>query len=183
MTPPLRGARVRSRPRSYPAVDPGDGPMAGPSATGGTENLFPQSRGHIRRARICAPRGKLVDLAPQASYDLTISGSGILRRLWCVFNAEGKPCEAMHRLTQHKDLYRNIWIHIAFDDIGDVQVSAPLADFFLFGHGDLEDVDSHYFQSVRIPPLDERPYQGALTCFAPMPFGECAKISFVNKNS
>lgn len=57
----------------------------------------------------------------------------------------------MNTLTQHKDLYRNIWIHIAFDDGDDVQVSAPLADFFLFGHGDLEDVDSYYFQSVRIP--------------------------------
>lgn len=157
--------------------------MTRPSSARGSEDLFHQPRGTVRRARICASQGKLVHLAPRASHDLEITGSGVLRRLWCVLNADGKPFEAMNTLTQHRDLYRNTWIHIAFDDSGDVQVSAPLADFFLFGHGDLEDVDSHYFQAVRIPPLDESPYQGALTCFAPMPFAQCAKISFVNRNS
>jgi hypothetical protein len=132
---------------------------------------------------MCAAKGKWVKLDPGASCDLTITGSGILRKFWCVFNADGKPSAAMNALKKHRDLYRNIWIHIAFDDCDEVQVSAPLADFFLFGHGDLEDIDSHYFQSVRIPPLDESPYQGALTCFAPMPFEECAKISFVNRNT
>jgi Protein of unknown function (DUF2961) len=145
--------------------------------------LFHEARGSVRRARICAANGKWVPLNPQTSYDLTLTGAGILRKLWCVFNADGKPLAAMNTLKEHRDLYRNIWLHIAFDDCDEVQVSAPLADFFLFGHGDLEDVDTPYFQSVRIPPFDECPYQGALTCFAPMPFAQCAKISFVNQNS
>jgi hypothetical protein len=140
-------------------------------------------RGQARRARLCADPGKWLRLDPRASADLAIEGSGILRKLWCVFNADGEPNVAMNALRAHRDLYRNIWIHIAFDDSGSVQVSAPLADFFLLGHGDVGDVDSHYFQAVRIPPLDESPYQGALTCFAPMPFGERVKISFVNGNS
>lgn len=153
------------------------------SPTHDSEHLFHSTPGTVRRAQICARNGKWVHLEPNASHDLTLTGTGVLRKLWCVFNADGKPLEAMSRLKQHRDLYRNIWLHIAFDDRGEVQVSAPLADFFLFGHGDLEDIDSHYFQSVRIPPLDESPYQGALTCFARMPFEHCAKLSFVNKNS
>lgn len=140
-------------------------------------------RGMVHRARICDPRRKWVALAARASHDLTITGRGVLRRLWCVINADGTPSDAVRTLTEHRDLYRNIWLHIAFDDEGEVQVSAPLADFFLFGHGDLEDVDSWYFQSVRIPGLNEPPYQGALTCFAPMPFAQRVKISFVNKNT
>lgn len=136
----------------------------------------------MRRAQICAAQGKWVRLDPRASADLTIEGTGVLRKLWCVFNTLGQPSESMKVLSEHPDLYRNIWIHIAFDDHGEVQVSAPLADFFLFGHGDLEDIDSEYVQAVRIPPFEQRPYQGALTCFAPMPFEQCAKISFVNKN-
>jgi hypothetical protein len=99
-----------------------------------------------------------------------------------VFNAEGNPAVAMDALRQHRDLYRKIWLHVAFDAHGEAQVSAPLADFFLFGHGDLEDVDSHYLQAVRIPPFEDPPYQGALTCFAPMPFEAGARISFVNRN-
>lgn len=130
-----------------------------------------------------APRGKWLRLDPRASCDLTIEGSGVLRRLWCVFNADGTPVEAMDLLRQHPEVYRNVWVHIAFDDLGEVQVSAPLADLFLCGHGDVEDVDSRYVQTARIPPLDASPYQGALNCFAPMPFRECAKISFVNRNA
>lgn len=144
--------------------------------------FFHERSGQVRRARIFAPQGKWVRLKPRASADLTIEGSGILRRLWCVFNAEGRPSKAMNTLREHRDIYRNIWIHIDFDQRGDLHVSAPLADFFLFGHGDLEDIDSEYFQAVRLPPFEESPYQGALTCFAPMPFEECAKISFVNRN-
>jgi hypothetical protein len=156
--------------------------MTGAPDHGDLDHLFQPARGRARRTQICAARGKWVPLAPHASHDLTISGSGVLRKLWCVFNPDGKPLEAMRTLTEHRDFYRNIWIHIAFDDSDAVQVSAPVSDFFLCGHGDIDDVDSALFQSVRIPPLDERPYQGALTCFAPMPFAECAKISFVNRN-
>ena len=148
-----------------------------------SDQVFRKTRGRARRAQMCARDGKWVALNPKDSCDLTINGSGILRKLWCVFNADGKPFEAMNALKEHRDLYRNIWIHMAFDDSDVVQVSAPLADFFLCGHGDLEDVDSCYFQSVRIPPLDESPYQAALTCFAPMPFERCAKISFANRNT
>lgn len=157
--------------------------MSRPPARRQHDLLDREARGKMRRAQICAATGKWVQLEPRASSDLTLEGSGILRKLWCVFNADGKPFEAMAALKAHRDLYRNIWVHIAFDDCGAVQVSAPLADFFLFGHGDLEDIDSEYLQSVRVPPLDESPYQGALTCFAPMPFRECAKISFVNRNA
>lgn len=156
--------------------------MTRESGHGDPDLLFPSPRGVARRASICEPGGKWVPLAPGASQDLTISGAGVLRRLWCVFNAEGNPATSMHALAAHPDVYRNIWIHLAFDDTGDVQVSAPVADFFLLGHGDLDDVDSRFFQVVRIPPFDARPFQGALTCLAPMPFAECAKISFVNRN-
>jgi hypothetical protein len=149
---------------------------------GDPDQLFQPVRGRARRARICAARGKWVHLAPRASHDLTLAGAGVLRRLWCVFNPDGTPSVSMRTLTRHPDFYRNIWLHIAFDDVGDVQVSAPLADFFLLGHGDLDDVDSRFFQVVRIPPLEAPPYQGALTCVAPMPFAECARISFVNRN-
>ena len=145
------------------------------------DHLFEGLRGRARRAAICTG-GKWVPVAPQASRDLTITGAGVLRRLWCVFNAEGRPAQSMEALAAHPDFYHNIWVHIAFDDTGEVQVSAPVADFFLLGHGDVDDVDSAFFQVVRIPPLDARPYQGALTCLAPMPFAECAKISFVNRN-
>lgn len=138
--------------------------------------------GTARRAHICAPQGKWVSLDPGASRDLTLSGAGVLRRLWCVFNPLGRPPEAMRTLTRHPEFYRNIWLHIAFDDVGDVHVSAPVADFFLLGHGEIDDLDSRWFQSVRIPPLAEPPFQGALTCLAPMPFAECARLSFVNRN-
>jgi hypothetical protein len=131
---------------------------------------------------MCARQGKWITLDPHQSRDLTLTGAGVLRRIWCVFNAAGTASEAMAALCAHRELYRNIWIHIAFDDADVVQVSAPVADFFLCGHGDLEDVDCQYFQSVRIPPLDAPPYQAALNCFAPMPFARQAKISFMNRN-
>lgn len=131
---------------------------------------------------MCERPGKWISLAPRESRDLTLTGSGVLRRIWCVFNAAGRASEAMAALRAHPGLYRNIWIHIAFDDSEVVQVSAPVSDFFLCGHGDLEDVDCSYIQSVRIPPLDAPPYQAALNCFAPMPFAHQAKISFANRN-
>lgn len=140
------------------------------------------AQGRVRRARMCDRKSKWVVLEPRRSLDVTLDGAGVLRRIWCVFNAAGTASAAMAALREHRELYRNIWIHIAFDDADVVQVSAPVADFFLCGHGDLEEVDSHYFQSVRVPPLDQPPYQAALTCFAPMPFARQAKISFMNRN-
>jgi hypothetical protein len=142
----------------------------------------PPSPGRLRRARILGPPSKWVPLAPKESANLTLDGPGVLRRIWCVFNTEGKPAASMDTLRKHRDIYRNIWLHVAFDEHGEAQVSAPLADFFLFGHGDLEDVDSHYLQAVRVLPLDEPPYQGALSCFVPMPFRVGAQISFENRN-
>lgn len=138
--------------------------------------------GQLRRARILALPGKWVRLGQRESANLALDGAGVLRRIWCVCNTEGQPDASMDTLRQHRDIYRNIWLHIVFDGHTEAQVSAPLADFFLFGHGDLEDVDSHYLQAVRIPPLDEPPYQGALSCFVPMPFARGAQISFENRN-
>src|SRR5262245_49039611 len=117
MTAAERGARAPSQPRPRSARLRRDHPLAPPSHARGADHLFGQTRGAVRRARITAAKGKLVDLAPMESCDRQITGSGILRRLWCVFNAHGKPLEAMHTLTQHRALYRNVWIHIAFDDI------------------------------------------------------------------
>ncbi|MBX3024952.1 DUF2961 domain-containing protein [bacterium] len=156
--------------------------MRRPSAPSDPDAVFRRAGGRVRRAQICERQGKWVALAPGQSRDLTLSGAGVLRRIWCVFNAAGTAAEAMAALCAHRSLYQNIWLHIAFDDADVVQVSAPVADFFLCGHGDLEDVDCRYFQSVRIPPLDAPPYQAALNCFAPMPFAQQAKISFVNRN-
>lgn len=138
--------------------------------------------GRVRRAHMCERTGKWIVLDPRRSCDVTLDGAGVLRRIWCVFNAAGNAATAMATLRAQRELYRNIWIHIAFDDSDVVQVSAPVADFFLCGHGDLEDVDSRYFQVVRIPPLADPPYQAALNCFAPMPFARQAKISFLNRN-
>lgn len=156
--------------------------MRRPSVPSDPDALFRPARGRLRRARMCERQGKWVSLAPRESSDLTLTGRGVLQRIWCVFNAAGTAAEAMTALCAHRELYRNIWLHIAFDDADAVQVSAPVADFFLCGHGDLEDVDGQYFQSVRIPPLETAPYQAALTCFAPMPFLRSAKISFMNRN-
>mgnify|MGYP000552795583 CR=1 FL=1 len=150
--------------------------MTGTRGAANPDPLFQRLRGRARRAQICAARGKWVPLAPRASHDLTIGGAGVLRRLWCVFNPEGTPGEAMRALARHRQFYPNIWLHIAFDDTGEVQVSAPVADFFLLGHGDIDDVDSALFQSVRVPPVAAPPYQGALTCFTPMPFAESARM-------
>jgi hypothetical protein len=97
-----------------------------------------------------------------------LNGPGIIRHIW------------MTLASQDPDFYRNMHLVFTFDDASIPQIDLPMADFFLFGHGDLSDVNSLPIQVSRQPHLTDPPYRGGLNCLFPMPFERCASLSFKN---
>ena len=98
-------------------------------------------------------------------------GPGIIRHIWITVGGG------------ELDLYKNLEIIMRFDDPAIPQVQLPLADFFLFGHGLLVDVDSIPIQVSRQPHIKNKPYRGGLNCLFPMPFEKMASIEFRNLNN
>lgn len=102
-----------------------------------------------------------------------MKGPGIIRHLW--FKVRG-----------HSDLYRKTILTITFDGAVVPQVSMPLSDFFLFGHGKLVDVNAGPIQVWRQRDYGEKdPEQalGSLNCTFPMPFAERCVIEIENAAS
>ena len=95
-------------------------------------------------------------------------GPGVVRHIWMTVAGEAR------------DLYQRLKLVIRFDGTEVPQVDVPLADFFLFGHGLLVDVDSTPIQVSRQPHILEKPYRGGLNCMLPMPFERSAAIAFQN---
>ena len=112
----------------------------------------------------------LVTIGPGESATVpALTGPGIVKHIWLAIGT-----------FQFGDAYRAIRLVMRFDGEAQPQVDVPLADFFLFGHGLLVDVDSIPIQVTRTHHILEPPYQGALNCTFPMPFARSAEISLVN---
>lgn len=110
-----------------------------------------------------------VEVAPGATHAIEpLAGPGIIRHIW------------MTMRSGERDLYRKTRLQIAFDGAASPQVDAPVADFFLFGHGILTDVNAAPIQVSRQPHLPEPPGRGALNCAFPMPFAREARVTLVN---
>ena len=114
----------------------------------------------------------LVELGPAQSIVVPeLGGPGIIRHLWVVLGGDHFP---------DSDVYRAVRLVLRFDGAAEPQVDVPLADFFLFGHGHLVDVNSLPIQVSRSMRRAEPPYLGALNCTFPMPFDRSAEISLHN---
>lgn len=110
-----------------------------------------------------------VVVEPGAAHEVAaLRGPGIIRHIW--FTIGGNDAH----------LYQAIRFECRFDGADPAQVDVPIADFFLFGHGDLVDVDSGPIQVSRQPHITTPPFRGGLTCLFPMPFLREASIRFVN---
>ncbi len=104
---------------------------------------------------ITIPAGETVTIAD-------ISGSGIIKHIWCTISAEKDP---MH--------LRNIILRMYWDGECEPSVCAPIGDFFGQGWGE-------YYNYVSLP-MAAAPMGGkALNCFLPMPFAQGAKITLEN---
>ncbi len=97
-----------------------------------------------------------------------LSGPGIIRHIWLTMNGESS------------DFYRELQFVLRFDNAPTPQIDIPLADFFLFGHGLLVDVNAAPIQVSKQPHITEKPYRGGLNCLFPMPFAENAAIEIRN---
>ncbi len=96
-----------------------------------------------------------------------LEGPGIIRHIWLTV-APAVP-----------SAYRDLRLVMRWDGAATPQVDVPLADFFLFGHGLLVDVNSAAIQ-VSQQHRDAPPYRGSLNCYFPMPFARTAEIYVVN---
>lgn len=95
-----------------------------------------------------------------------LKGPGIIRHIWMTLNGN------------EPNFYRNLYLVFNFD--GEETIHVPIADFFLFGHGNLVDVNSIPIQVSRQPHLQDPPYRGGLNCLFPMPFEKSATLAFKN---
>ena len=142
------------------------------------DNLHHKRPGRRRREstwdRSGGPRD-LVELGPAQSIMVPeLRGPGIIRHLWVVLGGDHFP---------DSDIYRAVRLVLRFDGAAEPQVDVPLADFFLFGHGHLVDVNSLPIQVSRSFRRAEPPYLGALNCTFPMPFDGSAEISLHNTSA
>ena len=142
------------------------------------DNLHHKRPGRRRREstwdRSGGPRD-MVELGPAQSIMVPeLRGPGIIRHLWVVLGGDHFP---------DSDLYRAVRLVLRFDGAAEPQVDVPLADFFLFGHGHLVDVNSLPIQVSRSFRRAEPPYLGALNCTFPMPFDGSAEISLHNTSA
>jgi hypothetical protein len=103
-----------------------------------------------------------IKLAPGETADLAVlSGSGIIKHIWCTFN------------SQDKFIRRNAVLRMYWDGETEPSVESPLGDFFGQGWG-----EEYNFASL---PLAAAPAKGrALNCYFPMPFGDGARITLEN---
>ncbi len=109
-----------------------------------------------------------VSIPPQRAHRVPrLHGPGIIRHIWITL------------LPAVPSAYRDIRLVIRFDAADHPQVDVPLADFFLFGHGLLVDVNSAAIQ-VSQQHSDQPPYRGSMNCTFPMPFARSAEISLHN---
>ena len=146
-------------------------------------NLQADAFGKIHKERITGPHGKLKTLRPGESVSMRLPDSGLVRRIWLVMNGNGKDGnECQEQLTSNHEIYRRVWMTINFNNAAKPQIDVPVADFFLFGHGAIEDIDSRWIQTIKVPPMDQKPFQGALNCFIPMPFNDGMSFTITNKN-
>ncbi len=109
-----------------------------------------------------------VTVPPGGAHALPVlRGPGIIRHIWMTV-APAVPTT-----------YRDLRLVMRFDDAPEPQVDVPLADFFLFGHGLLVDVNCAAIQ-VSQQHRDVPPYRGSLNCTFPMPFSRAAEIRVTN---
>ncbi len=136
------------------------------------ENLHMQKKFKRMRESSYNPTGGNADFVAikgRNAHSLPIlQGPGIIRHIWLTLNSESV------------NVYREIEMVMHFDGAENPQVHVPLADFFLFGHGLLVDVNSIPIQVSRQPHLNTYPYSGGMNCVFSMPFAEAAKIEFRN---
>lgn len=118
------------------------------------------NRSGANRDRVVVPPG-------EAHAVPVLRGPGIIRHIWLTVLPATPTC------------YRDVRLVIRFDEVEAPQVDVPLADFFLFGHGLLVDVNCLPIQ-VSQQHHDAPPYRGALNCTFPMPFSRTAEVRLVN---
>ncbi|MFG0248666.1 MAG: glycoside hydrolase family 172 protein [Phycisphaeraceae bacterium JB051] len=118
--------------------------------------------------------GDYVRIGPGQTFDIPrLMGPGIIRHLW------------MTMPPQFADVYQKMQLIMTFDDAQTPQVCMPVADFFMFGHGELVDVNSGPIQVSQQPECLNpawfgKPYRGSLNCTFPMPFAHSAKVQIRN---
>lgn len=101
----------------------------------------------------------------------TLVGPGIIRHVWFTIGQGGER------------VYQDLQLQITFDGAASPQVDVPFADFFLFGHGLMVDVNSGPIQVSRQPHINEKPYRGGLNCMFPMPFNQDAIFTIKNNHA
>ncbi len=135
------------------------------------ENLYRAKRFVRRRESTFDRTGgnrDAVSIAPHSTHHVPLlKGPGIIRHIWITV----APAVS--------SAYRDIRLIMSFDSADQPQVNVPLADFFLFGHGLLVDVDSAAIQ-VSQQHRDQLPYRGAMNSTFPMPFAHSAEITLHN---
>lgn len=136
-----------------------------------------QSLATIRNARTCRvsswdQTGRNADrwtLEPNSSVVLAdLEGPGCITHIW---------------MTQRKG-YRECLLRITWDDAKHPSILCPLGDFFGLGHGIVNSYQSLLFSASTSPDNANRFGGGcALNCYAPMPFGNRAKIEIINEGT
>lgn len=135
------------------------------------ETLHLARRGERRREssynRSGANRDRVVVPPGEAHAVPVLRGPGIIRHIWLTVLPETPTC------------YRDMRLVIRFDEAETPQVDVPLADFFLFGHGLLVDVNALPIQ-VSLQHQDAPPHRGSMNCTFPMPFSRSAEVLLAN---
>jgi hypothetical protein len=136
-----------------------------------------------RRSCLRGNPGKAFNIEPEQTASIDLTGSGVITHIWLVvFPVIQSFDELRSKLTQHKEMYRDITIEFVFDN---TVSRVPLADLILCGHGYME---SFYTQHVSVMQLicpevgDIKPNQGVANLYFKMPFCQSASIKIINHN-
>jgi hypothetical protein len=148
---------------------------------------YPFDPRHAYASRRCNVTGcprKMLALPAGMAHEVVIDGPGCVDYMWLCFNSiGGTPVSCIRELANHADFYRNIWIKVWFDGIAAPFVNVPFADFFLFGHGVVENISNAYFDVLVVPPVKRKnPRQGSFNVRIKMLFRKCCRIAIENRN-
>lgn len=109
-----------------------------------------------------------IRIEPGGTYEVPVlEGPGIVKHIWMT-------------LKGGTDLYRDMQLCFYFDESERPQVAVPVGDFYLFGHGEMANVNSLPIQVSRQPHIKDFPYFGSMNCLFPMPFEKNARLHFTN---
>lgn len=137
----------------------------------------------MRISPLVGGKGKLCQIDPSETAGIELAGSGELGHIWlCLSPARLAAWRSIKDLVKNPDFYRKVHLEISVDDWDVPLVSVPCSDFFLCGHGVVENVCTPPIEVVRVPPLRMPPAQGSFNCHIPMRFREGLSLCLRNDN-